>query len=293
MKAVIDVIDALRGLAEGGSRSERQLAQLVLSDIGAAIRAPIGDLAREAGVSEPTVTRFARALGCSGTRDFKLKLAQGMALGAIYLAPPPPEPDNRPEATAAYVADAARSAIDRTAASLDAALIARLARRIAEAGRICIIGSGGTSSMMAVELQNRLFRFGLPAVAQVDGQMQRMQAALSSGTTFLVAFSISGNTRSVIDATRAARQYGARTLALTAPGSALAHAAETVLPFEVPEDGMIFKPSSSRYGLLLMVDVLATLVGNAVGAPAVEGMRRMKQALGTMQPGDPMRPLGD
>jgi DNA-binding MurR/RpiR family transcriptional regulator len=46
-------------------------------------------LARRAGVSEPTVTRFSRAVGCAGVRELKVKLAQSLVVGRIYLEEPP------------------------------------------------------------------------------------------------------------------------------------------------------------------------------------------------------------
>src|SRR5690554_2560595 len=44
----------------------------------------MADLAREVGVSEPTIVRFCRAIGCSGFQDLKLKLAQSLAAGASF-----------------------------------------------------------------------------------------------------------------------------------------------------------------------------------------------------------------
>ena len=52
----------------------------VLADPGQSIRDNLAALARKAGVSEPTVIRFCRSLGCDGWHSFKLKLAQGLAL---------------------------------------------------------------------------------------------------------------------------------------------------------------------------------------------------------------------
>ena len=41
-------------------------------------------LAQEVGVSEPTIVRFCRAIGCTGFQDLKLKLAQSLAAGASF-----------------------------------------------------------------------------------------------------------------------------------------------------------------------------------------------------------------
>jgi DNA-binding MurR/RpiR family transcriptional regulator len=135
----------------------------------------------------------------------------------------------REQRVAAVVAEAAVAAIERVSANLDMPTLIAVAELLAGSNQILCIGSGGTSSMMATEMQNRLFRLGLSAVAQVDGQLQRMFAAVSTPQTTVLAFSISGYAQSIVDAVQVARQYGARTVAVTAPDSALARVAETVI----------------------------------------------------------------
>ncbi|POC72743.1 transcriptional regulator, partial [Vibrio vulnificus] len=44
----------------------------------------MAELAHGVGVSEPTIVRFCRAIGCSGFQDLKLKLAQSLAAGASF-----------------------------------------------------------------------------------------------------------------------------------------------------------------------------------------------------------------
>ena len=60
----------------GMTRAERKVARAVLRNPYRLLRKSIGALAAEAGVSEPTVIRFCRALDCKGFQDFKLQLAQ-------------------------------------------------------------------------------------------------------------------------------------------------------------------------------------------------------------------------
>ena len=54
-----------------------------------AVHSSNAELARRAGVSEPTVTRFSRSVGCRGVRELKVRLAQATAVGRIYLELPP------------------------------------------------------------------------------------------------------------------------------------------------------------------------------------------------------------
>ena len=89
------------------------------------------------------------------------------------------------------------------------------------------------------------------------------------------------------------RQYGARTVAVTAPGSALAKAAEIVIPFQHLEDSNIYKPTSSRYALLAIVDMLATATAESRDVKVLESLRRIKQSINMLKVDDPRLPLGD
>ena len=65
-------------------------------------------------------------------------------------------------------------------------------------------------------------------------------------------------------------------IAITAPGSSLAVAANLALPFRVDEIMNVFRPSPARYALLALTDMLAMAVAERIGEPAVERMRRIK-----------------
>ncbi|CDX25576.1 Transcriptional regulator, RpiR family [Mesorhizobium sp. ORS 3324] len=293
MKTPADIITRLQLISQDGTKSDRRLAGLVLSDLDFASKAAISEIAARVGVSEPTVTRFCRNLGCEGLRDFKFYLAQAIAIGGQYLSPEPLSRDAREQRIASAITEAAITSIQRASESLDMSVLMSVAARIAGSGNVLCIGSGGISSMMATEMQNRLFRLGLSALAQTDGQLQRMYAAVATPETTLVAFSVSGFARSVIEAVEVAQQYGAATVAITAPDSALAKVADTVILLQPFEDGNIYKPTSSRYALLAILDMIATAVAESRGPKVLENLRRIKQSVNTLKVDDPRLPLGD
>ncbi|TPN97552.1 MurR/RpiR family transcriptional regulator [Mesorhizobium sp. B1-1-5] len=293
MKTPADIITRLQLISQDGTKSDRRLAGLVLSDLDFASKAAISEIAARVGVSEPTVTRFCRNLGCEGLRDFKFYLAQAIAIGGQYLSPEPLSRDAREQRIASAITEAAIAAIQRASENLDMTTLMDVAARIAASGNVLCIGSGGISSMMATEMQNRLFRLGLSALAQTDGQLQRMYAAVATPETTLLAFSVSGYARSVIEAVQVAQQYGAATVAITAPDSALAKVADTVILLQSVEDGNIYKPTSSRYALLAILDMIATTVAEARGLKVLENLRRIKQSVNTLKVDDPRLPLGD
>lgn len=291
----VDIIARLRAREARSRAAERRLIAAVLGDPQFAAQSTIAELAARAGVSEPTITRLARALGFSGTQEMRIHLAQALAIGGAYLRSPPAPPEGPAgyaDAVAA-IAKGAHAALELLALGLRGADIEGMARALRGARQILVCGTGGGSSMAAVEMQNRLFRLGLRVTAQTDPQLQRMNAAVLGPRDVLVAFSISGQVRSVIDATRLARQYGARTIAVTRPGAPLAGIADLLLPLQFQEDGNLYKPSSVRYALLACVDILAMATAHAIGPDVIEPLRRVRQSLATQDIRDPLLPIGD
>ncbi|MEI4646282.1 transcriptional regulator, partial [Pseudomonas aeruginosa] len=65
-------------------KSELKVADHVLNDPASVMPSSMAELAPGVGVSEPTIVRFCRAIGCSGFQDLTLTLAQSLAAGASF-----------------------------------------------------------------------------------------------------------------------------------------------------------------------------------------------------------------
>ena len=74
------LLDSIRTQLDSLSKSEKKVALAVLEAPAATVSQNITALAKAAQVSEPTVVRFCRTLGYDGWHEFKLKLAQTLAL---------------------------------------------------------------------------------------------------------------------------------------------------------------------------------------------------------------------
>jgi DNA-binding MurR/RpiR family transcriptional regulator len=287
-----DIVARLREIADTGQRSDQRVAAAILSDADFATHASIERLAEKAGVSEPTITRFCRMLGFEGTREFKVKLAQSLAVaGRFIIAGSAPE--NKGNGVPSIIAKSATDAIETVSKLINREDLDRAAAIVAQAGMVRAYGSGGASSMAATELENRLFRLGILASSHIDGEMQQMTAATSNKNTVIIAYSLSGEVKPLIEAVTIAGRYGAKTIAFTAPNSSLASAAQLVLPFHIDEGTNVYRPSPARYALLALTDILAMTVAEKIGAPAVERMRRIKNLQGMHKSDAPNLPLGD
>lgn len=291
----VDIIARLQARLERGRDAERRLVETILTDLHFAAHAPIAQMAERAGVSEPTITRLARALGFPGTREMRFHLAQALAIGGAYLRNATADTADLPPSgqIVAKVAAGAHAALDLMTTALADFDVEKIALEIRRASQILVCGTGGSSSMAAVELQNRLFRLGLHANAHTDPQLQRMSASVLAPNSVVIGFSISGEARSVIDAVNIARQYGARTIAVTTPNSPLASASDALLPLTFKEDNNLYKPSSTRYAILAAVDILAMATAEAIGPGVLEPLRRVRQSLASQNIRDPNYPIGD
>ncbi|HTR05380.1 MAG TPA: MurR/RpiR family transcriptional regulator [Paraburkholderia sp.] len=285
--------------------AERDVAALILDDLAGAARASIGELAQRAGVSIASVTRFAKAVGCHDVRELKLRLAQAAAVGERFLrgrAAAAGEgessalhgaAESAPEPLATRVYEEIHTALARNHELLREAPFVQAAAALAQARMIYVFGMGGGSSALADEMRFRLVRLGRPVASYQDSLLQRMVASTLSPDCVVVALSVTGRVPELLDACRIARDYGATLVALTAPASPLAALADWLVPIVASETDFIYKPSSSRYAMMMALDVLATELALAQPEASRELLRRMKHTLDVHRGGGERQPLGD
>ena len=289
-----DIIGVVKDRYSTLSPGERAVADVVLSDVQGAVTASNGDIAMRAGVSQPTVMRFCRSVGCEGVRDFKLKLARSLAVGEAFLVQSAPQ--DRPGEAPPYwtsILSEAHGALHEVERQLSAAQVVAAADALAGAARVATFGLGGSSGTLAEEAQVRLFRYGVPVTACREPHVARMTAAtLKPGDVFL-ALSSTGRTPEVVDALGIAARYGATTIAITRPESDLAKAADIALTVWIGEYPDALTPSASRFAFLAILDVVAAATGYRLGPVARENLRRIKFNIMDARAGEKLEPLGD
>ncbi|WP_159588804.1 MULTISPECIES: MurR/RpiR family transcriptional regulator [Chelativorans] len=273
------------------SQAEQRIADILFSDFDFAVNASIIELAKRVEVSPPTVTRFCRRLGCQSFSDFKVRLAKTAYVGARYLSP-----EARTASSAEVAEDIvtkAQSALFSFHRTLDMARLDEAAERLASAPMIYAFGSGGNSSMIANEIQNRLFRLGLRVTASTDHGMQLMLAAAAQPDDVLVGSSFSGRNAELVRAFRLAQDGGVFTIAFAQSESPIAKAADLAIPVDLPEGTNIYRPTSTRFAYLALVDIIANVVAYRIRDQAAVTLRRIKKELVTHRDEDDRQLLGD
>jgi len=287
----MDLLHALSDEEGTFSAREKALARLVLEDIDFAVNASINDLAERAGVSPPTVTRFCRRLGCQGFPDFKVQLAKMPYVGLRYFAPE--TPTETPEEVAEDIVAKAQNALFQMHRQLDLAAMSKAAHLLRGADFIHAFGASGNSAMIAHELRNRLFRLGCPVSASSDHGMNAMLAAAAGPGTVVFGSSFSGRDPMLVRCLDLARGRGVPTIVVTQSGSPVAKAADVVIAVNLPEGRNIFRPTSTRYAYLAVIDILANLVAYADREKATRILRSIKEELVRRRDGDDRQALGD
>ena len=64
-------------------KSEQKVANWIVDNVDDITTLSITIIAEKTGVSQPTIVRFCRALGCKGYQDFKIRFAEGLAIGKV------------------------------------------------------------------------------------------------------------------------------------------------------------------------------------------------------------------
>ena len=293
-KPIPDILSQIKDSYRELRPAERRVADVVLADVTFSVDASNAEIARRADVSEPTVTRFCRAIGCDGVRDFKLKLAQSVVVGRLYLAPgPPPEPNENGSPLWNVVFGEARNALNAVERSIEPADILKAAELVASAHQVLVFGLGGSSTALAQETQNRLFRYGVVVSAHSDPYVMKMTASTLKPNDLVIAISGTGRTREVVEAVVLARHYRAKAIAITAPDTDLAAVADIALTVDVPEFPDPLKPTASRYAFLAIIDLVSTAVGYRLDPDARETLRRIKYTVLNHRKGKVLEPLGD
>lgn len=274
---VINILEKLRTSMDQFRRSEQKVAHFVLKCPKEVIHMRIVDLATEANVSEPTVVRFCRALGCDGFQDFKLKLAQVLATDTSFAQFSMNDGDT--------VGEFSRSIFDSTVGTLlqvrDRLDITRLQDAInllANANRVEFYGYGA-SGAVAVDAQHKFFRLQMSTAAYSDPHMQNMSAVTLTPGDVVVAISQTGRTTSLLQSVQLAHDAGASVIGLCPSGTPLAEQVSLPLYIDVPEDTEIYTPMTSRIVHLVVVDVLAVGVAKLRGPKLAEHLKAVKRSL--------------
>jgi RpiR family carbohydrate utilization transcriptional regulator len=249
----INLIGEMRSALSHLNKTEKKIAENILADPEAATRKSIAVLAKNSGVSEPSVNRFCKRFNTAGFPDFKLKLAKA-AVSGVWEVVHPVQPEDD---TSKYT----NKIINNTIANLMAfkqkvnhQQIQLAVEALIRAKRIFIVGLGA-SSATAKDAECKFFQSGLSVCYPDDLIMQRMVVSNYKTGDLFFLISQTGETKEIIEIAELAKLNNAPVIGLAPETSRLARL--STLKLQIGKtDWPDRLSSSSQTSYQVMLDVL-------------------------------------
>jgi len=268
--------------------SERKVAELALCRPDEVIHMRIVDLAAAAQVSEPTVVRFCRAIGCEGFQNFKLALAQSAVSNAPG-APSGPFTLSELDTARDYtykVFDAIMETLKRVRDTLDPDAIEVAVDALCNANRVEFYGFGA-SSPVAIDAQHKFFRLQIASAAHSDPHLQAMSAMSLTPGDVVVAISQTGRTTSLLEAMQHVREAGAVIIGLAPDNTPVINHCTIPIPIDVEQaSDDSYTPLPSRIAHLAVIDILAVGVSKMKGEKVGKHLRKLNRGLQSLRTSD-------
>ncbi|MEP3279917.1 MAG: MurR/RpiR family transcriptional regulator [Stappiaceae bacterium] len=261
MRHTFDLMKRLSTLAMSGEGALQPLANWVISNRNRIPNLPLASLAKEAGVSETTVFRLARRVGFSGYRDMRMSLAElrGIATGQFISEEEPGSGREDPYSVIAKNTVNVHTSILRATVDLvDPAELERAIKALQNSAVIQIIGFG-SSAAPAMDVYQRLVRFGLIACVYSDPHILTAVTSNTPKGSLFFAISFSGQSKDVVDALNSACEQGLNSILITSnPESAACEYADIVL-HSAPSGALVGSETvATRVSQLAIIDMICT-----------------------------------
>lgn len=260
------------------SKSEQRVADYVLSAPAEIVHSTLAKVATAASVSEPTVIRFCSSLGFSGFQEFRLRMAQFLALGVPATHSAVHDDDSMSVITA-KIFDHTIASLDHTRNTLSVPAVEAAVDLIEAAERLHFYGYGA-SAVIAQDAAQKAPLFGRPCASLDDPHQQFIIAAMANEGDVFVLISHTGTSASLLHVAEEVRSHGGRVILITGdPASPLSEWSDVVIETQTLENTNLYTPTISRLAGLVVVDILTTVLANRASEETLDRLRDMKTKL--------------
>lgn len=199
--------------------SEQRVADTLLQRMQSMKDWTIDEFAAEAGVSQPTVIRFARALGLGGYRELKNQILEENA--RLQAAATPEEVLDYPVKKGDKIMELPAKVIMTNIQHMEEALTAlssyeflKAVEALKTAEKISVYGVEN-SSCTAEDFVTKMAYIGKNVYFNKDSYMQKVNAKNLGEKDVAIGISYTGKSRHTVDVLRCAKESGATTISIT------------------------------------------------------------------------------
>lgn len=202
-------------------------------------------------VSEATLSRFAKKCGYKGYRELTYSYEQDLEQEKIDVT-------NQKDISffSRKVYGYYQNILRDTYESMNEMQIQKIADMLDRCSKVFVYGVG-SSGLAAREFQLRFMRVGLDVDVITDSHMMKMSAALVDEACLVIAISLSGKTKEVLDSARKAKKNGATVVFFTAnPETETAEYCDEVVRMAYLKNLDMGTKISPQFSVLVIIDIL-------------------------------------
>ncbi|MDD1782791.1 MurR/RpiR family transcriptional regulator [Enterovibrio sp. ZSDZ35] len=279
------LVNKVKALLHSKNANEQKISQFIVDvafDLADQSATKVG---AQLGISDSSIIRYAKSLGCSGFPDLKLKLAaSAQQLASETTTHTLYQEISSDDSTAAILSKSKQLFTDKIEQSLsliEPDVIDLCARVMLSSGKIVLTGIGA-SAIVASDINHKLIRTGLNVHFNSDYHSQIVQASLLTEKDLLIVISARGETQEVITAIEKAKESGAKVIALTRFGKGkVALMSDYLIPYSYSETheqlGMVTSQLLQMVAFDVLYFKLNTLIDQGKMSKALRSIRTIQK----------------
>lgn len=241
---------------------EGKIAKWMIENEADVVNTPIKNIASICSVSQPSVVRLCKKLGCNGIKELKILVD---SLKANSENSNPCTFDDEPKEIFKKVFSSSLESIERTFSDITFSEIESSSEKIINSSTISVFGIGG-SAFVARHLSDQLLRLGLKSMCFTDSFSIESSASNYSKDDLVIFISRQGESKSLLEKAKKAKNLGAHILTITTvENSTLFLLSDSAL--KVSENQYILddRNSYSRLGEIALIEALYIMCAKKIG----------------------------
>ncbi|MFH1879635.1 MAG: MurR/RpiR family transcriptional regulator [Bacillota bacterium] len=261
LKNILDAYDVLFS-------AEKKVANYILNHPQEVVELNVVELAIKSNVSDATVIRFCKHVGCAGYHQFRIMLARS-------LAPESKEEErDKQDFDENNIFDSCIKTIDQISKNHENAEVIGKCAELIDASDIVHVIAKGNTATLSQYFGFRLERMGIRAMYNEDPVYFINHINLASKDDIVIGISKSGSSKSIIQGMELAKEKGLKTIAITrSRQSYIANAADYVLISSGVKESLNYQKDYDHLNEIVIINVLLHALLNAKKTANIDAER--------------------
>ena len=235
---------------------DKKIADYINENKESISKLSVSELSKKSNVSSASIVRFSRKLGYSGFGELKIEIAKDLTLNSKDYSYIVKDSDVGINNIVNNITNKSIETIANITKLNELGTIEKAIEKIINSKNVYIFGVGA-SSLVALDLQQKLLRINKPAITFLDSHTQLMVSSNLNKDDIAISISYSGKSKEVIKSIENAKINGTKCISITKYGeNDLTNMCDINLFVPNIENNLREGAISSRIAMLTLIDII-------------------------------------